>query len=126
MRLYLCRLQLQNGRIDIVIGHINTKGIRIAKDEHTLGIFGFLRQVQILGIPAIIHFSGLISLAVAIFNLIPFPALDGGHAVLLLWEGITGKRALKKDTEAWITAAGFAILILLILVVTWFDIQKLS
>lgn len=90
-----------------------------------VGIFTFLQQTMSLGAPFVIRFAGLISLAVGIFNILPVPALDGGRAVFLWFEGIFGKRALSHQVESWLHAAGFAVLILLILVVTYFDIQKL-
>lgn len=90
-----------------------------------VGIFTFLQQTVTLGAPFVIRFAGLISLAVGIFNILPLPALDGGRAVFLWFEGIFGKRALSHQVESWIHAAGFAVLILLILVVTYFDIKKL-
>ena len=90
-----------------------------------VGIFTFLQQTVSLGAPFVVRFAGLISLAVGIFNILPLPALDGGRAVFLWFEGIFGKRALSHQVESWLHAAGFAVLILLILVVTYFDIQKL-
>lgn len=90
-----------------------------------VGIFVFLRQTLALGAPYVLRYAALISLAVAIFNILPIPALDGGRAMFLIYEGIFKKRALSHRTEAWIHAAGFALLILLIIVITFFDIKKL-
>lgn len=90
-----------------------------------VGIFSFLRQTITLGIPFIVRFAALISLAVGIFNALPFPALDGGRAVFILFEGIFGKRAISHEKEAWVHTAGFTLLILMILVVTYFDLQRL-
>lgn len=109
-----------------LFGFAGQSDVSVAQVSGPVGIFSVLQQVQILGVPAILHFSAMISLAVGIFNLLPFPALDGGRAVLLFFEGIFKKRALSHDVEAWLHTGGFAILILLILVVTYFDIQKLG
>ena len=69
-----------------------------------VGIFVFLRQTLALGAPFVLRYAALISLAVAIFNLLPIPALDGGRAMFLVYEGIFKKRALSHQTEAWIHA----------------------
>ncbi|MBI2589937.1 site-2 protease family protein [Candidatus Berkelbacteria bacterium] len=91
-----------------------------------VGIFSQLKQIMILGAPAVVHYAALISLAVGIFNLLPIPALDGGRAIFLFFESIFGKRALSHATEAWVHAIGFFVLILIIIVVTYFDIQRLG
>lgn len=90
-----------------------------------VGIFVFLRQTMILGVPFMIHLAGMLSLAVGTFNILPIPALDGGRAFFLFFEGIFGKRAVSHQVESWIHAAGFIVLIALIIVITFLDIKKL-
>ncbi|MBI4032309.1 site-2 protease family protein [Candidatus Berkelbacteria bacterium] len=102
------------------------QGVSVDAVSGPVGIFAMLQQILMLGVPAVIRFSALISLAVGIFNLLPFPALDGGRAAFLLVEGFFGKRAISHRSEALIHALGFVLLILLILVVTYYDIRKLS
>jgi len=102
-----------------------SQSVSVASVSGPVGIFVFLKQTITLGAPFVLRYAALISLAVAIFNLLPFPALDGGRAIFLLYEGITGKRAIPAKTEGWIHTAGFALLILLIIVVTYFDLKKL-
>ena len=103
-------------------------GVGVSADSVSgpVGIFSTLQQVQVLGLPAILHFSGLISLAVGLFNALPFPALDGGRAVFLLFEGLFGKKVLKPEVEGWIHAAGFLVLIGLIILVTIIDVRRLG
>ncbi len=91
-----------------------------------VGIFGLLRQIQLLGVASLLHFAAMLSLAVGIFNLLPIPALDGGRAFLLLVEGVLRKPVFSPKIEGLIHAAGFAILLLFILVITYFDIRKLG
>ena len=69
-------------------------------------------------------FLGLISLTLAIFNVLPIPALDGGRLFFLFIEAIFGKK-LKAETERLIHSVGFAILISLSLLVAFSDIRKL-
>lgn len=66
----------------------------------------------------------MISLNLGIINLLPFPALDGGHILFVLVEMITG-RNMSLELEGKIHFIGFIILFALIIVVTWQDILKL-
>ncbi len=69
-------------------------------------------------------FIMVISLSLGIMNLLPLPALDGGRLVLLVFELITGKHVNRK-VEAYVNLIGLALLIVLMLVVTFFDIRTL-
>lgn len=66
----------------------------------------------------------LITVNLGVFNLLPLPALDGGRLVFLIWEGIT-RRPMPQKYEAWIHFVGIALLMLLMLVITYSDITKL-
>ena len=72
----------------------------------------------------IITIMALISVNIGIFNLLPFPALDGGRFVLLLIEGIR-RKPIPRKYEAYINAAGFAVLILIMILITGKDIMGL-
>lgn len=69
-------------------------------------------------------FVGVISLTLAIFNVLPIPALDGGRLFFLLLESITGKR-VKEDVERVVHQIGFVLLLTLALLITYSDIRKL-
>ncbi|MFZ1604682.1 MAG: site-2 protease family protein, partial [Enterococcus aquimarinus] len=58
-----------------------------------------------------------------IFNLIPIPGLDGGKLLLNLIEGVRGK-PLSQEKEGLISIIGFGFLMLLMVFVTWNDIQR--
>lgn len=66
----------------------------------------------------------MLSANLGVMNLLPFPALDGGRTVLLLVEAIF-KKKLPAEKEAWINAAGFILLIILMVVVMFQDIFKI-
>ena len=66
----------------------------------------------------------VITVNLGIVNLLPLPALDGGRLLFLIWEGITRKPVPKKY-EGYIHAAGFVLLILLMVAVTFGDIRRL-
>ena len=77
-----------------------------------------------LGLLRMMLFIMVISLSLGIMNLLPLPALDGGRLILLIFEGITGKHVNRK-VEAYINLAGLALLLGIMLVVTYFDIRTI-
>jgi regulator of sigma E protease len=67
----------------------------------------------------------LLSINLALLNILPIPALDGGKLVFLLTEVIFRKRVIAVQVENVLTMLGFALLIALIVVITAKDIMKL-
>ena len=66
----------------------------------------------------------MLSLAVGMFNLFPIPILDGGYALVYLWEGLTGKLpSTKTITRA--ANVGFYILMLLVIYASYSDIKRI-
>lgn len=95
------------------------------KDSVTgpLGIFYITSKAAHLGFIAVLHLLAVLSLSLCIFNLLPFPVLDGGHLVLLLIEKIRGKM-LSIKADRILTQTGMSFIILLALFVTVNDIIK--
>lgn len=89
-----------------------------------VGIFVITSEAAKTGIMPLINLLGIISVNLAILNIIPFPALDGGRLLFILIEGIVGKKVLPK-VEAVIHMVGMIILLVLILAITIHDIQRL-
>jgi len=89
-----------------------------------VGIVGLVGDAAALGFTWLLTFSALISLNLAVINLLPFPALDGGRLVFVVIEAITGK-PIPPTIAVHANQIGFAILLLLMLVVTASDIIKL-
>lgn len=71
-----------------------------------------------------LNFVALISLSLAMFNILPIPALDGGRLFFLLIEAITRKK-VRADIERYVHTVGMVLLLGLILAVTYSDIKKL-
>lgn len=71
-----------------------------------------------------LSFVALISLNLAVFNLLPIPALDGGRLFFLLFEGIT-RRKVKPELERTVHNIGMALLLTLTLLITFSDIKKI-
>jgi regulator of sigma E protease len=89
-----------------------------------VGIIGAVGDATEFGFIYLLSFTALISINLAVINLIPFPALDGGKLLFLLIEKIKGSR-IKSSVAGLINSVGFGILILLMLFVTYNDIAKL-
>jgi len=89
-----------------------------------VGIAQFVGESAKLGLIPLFSLVALLSINLAIFNLFPIPALDGGRLLFLLIEKIRGK-ALNLEKEEIVHYIGFIILLILILVVTYQDILRL-
>lgn len=88
-----------------------------------VGIFAILQQGSALGYQFILFVVALISLTLAIMNFLPIPALDGGRAfVMLVFRAL--KKPLTPKKEELIHGTGFAILMLLFVVITIVDIRR--
>jgi regulator of sigma E protease len=97
--------------------------ISIREATGPLGIFFITAKVAQQGIVAVFNFVGLISVSLAIFNLLPLPVLDGGHILLLAIEKIRGKY-LSLKAERIITQIGFTFIITLAVIVTYNDLMR--
>ena len=95
------------------------------KDSVTgpLGIFFITKQAAGHGLIAILHLIAVLNISLAIFNLLPFPVLDGGHIVLLALEKIRGK-GISVKAETVITNIGLSVIIMMALLVTYNDVLK--
>lgn len=92
-----------------------------------VGLAGAANDILSIGWSAALPylwFMGIISLTLAIFNVLPIPALDGGRLLFLVIEAVTRKK-VKEDTERLVHQIGFAVLIALAVLITFSDIRKL-
>ena len=89
-----------------------------------MGIVGLVGDVSKLGFVYLVSFTAVISVNLAIINLLPFPALDGGRLLFLGIEALIRRPISYKITNR-LNQIGFALLILLMIVVTFRDITKL-
>jgi regulator of sigma E protease len=89
-----------------------------------VGIAKIVGNSAKMGISYLAMITAIISINLGIINLIPFPALDGGRLFFVLIESITRKRISPKIANT-INGVGFALLMLLMLIVTYKDIVKL-
>lgn len=90
-----------------------------------IGIAHILGQAANLGILPLLIITAHISLALAIFNLLPFPVLDGGHLIFLGIEKLRGKPVSLKVQEV-ITQVALILLIIFALFISWQDLLKFT
>ena len=103
----------------MLTGNVSVKAVSGPVAIVAIGIELFVKN------PILFLFLGAyLSLALAIFNLLPFPILDGGHILFLAIEKLRG-RPLGRKTQEIVQNAALVLLISFVLVVTWNDIWKL-
>ncbi len=76
------------------------------------------------GLPSLLIFLTFLSANLAVVNFMPIPALDGGHFIFLLWEGISGK-PVNERVQIALTLAGVGCLLCLMIFVVGLDINRL-
>jgi regulator of sigma E protease len=76
------------------------------------------------GSGAFLFFIAYVSVSIAFLNILPFPALDGGHIMYVLIEAVI-RRPIPTRIKLWIQQAGMALLILLVLFVSYHDIMRI-
>jgi regulator of sigma E protease len=89
-----------------------------------IGIAKYTNQAFKYGFNALLEFTALLSLNLAVLNVIPFPALDGGRLVFVFYEWISKKRS-NQNIERVVNGLGMIILLILLAIITINDILKL-
>ncbi|TET75315.1 MAG: PDZ domain-containing protein [Dehalococcoidia bacterium] len=89
-----------------------------------VAIFQITGEANAAGPSYLLQFAAFLSLNLAIINLLPLPALDGGRIVFVLLEVVRRGKRVSPRTEGLIHLVGFMMLIGLILVITYFDILR--
>jgi regulator of sigma E protease len=88
-----------------------------------LGIFFIASGAAKLGVSAVLHVIGILSMSLAIFNLLPLPILDGGHIFLAGLEKMR-KKALSPKTEDIINNVGMSFLVILAVFIFFNDLIR--
>ncbi|MBI4120035.1 MAG: RIP metalloprotease RseP [Parcubacteria group bacterium] len=105
-------------------GSLIFKGQLMGDVSGPVGIATLAGQAYRMGLSYLIQLTALLSINLAILNILPFPALDGGRLIFLAAEKIKGS-PLGQKLESRVNMVGFALLLLLMLFVTWKDIARL-
>ena len=77
------------------------------------------------GISPLLEFTALISINLGIFNLLPFPGLDGGRLIFVLLEWVRRGKKISPQKEGLVHMIGFFTLLALILVISYFDVARI-
>ncbi|GAA3024102.1 RIP metalloprotease RseP [Tetragenococcus solitarius] len=88
-----------------------------------VAIFEMSNQAAQQGAMTVLLLTAMISVNLGIVNLLPIPGLDGGKLLLNIVEAVRGK-PISEEKEGIITLVGFGLLMLLMVLVTWNDIQR--
>lgn len=107
-----------------MVGGLVSTGTAPADLAGPVGIAGIVGQARELGWIPVLFFAGIISINLAVVNVLPFPALDGGRLVFVAYEAITRRKA-NPNVERWVNTIGMLVLLGLILLITISDIRKL-
>lgn len=106
------------------LGMLASGNVAMKDVSGPVGMIGLVHQSATQGLISFFYLVALISLNLAIFNLLPLPALDGGRIIFVIIRMITGK-AITDKQEAMVHGAGMVLLLSLMVFVTWNDIIKL-
>ena len=104
---------------NIFVGHAN-----FAEVSGPVGIVGIVSDASHLGLIHLLSLTAIISINLAIINILPFPALDGGRLFFLLIESIK-RSPIKPEVTNIANGIGFLVLIAFMVFVTFHDIVKL-
>ena len=89
-----------------------------------VGIAGIVGDAARLGMTYLLMITALISINLAVINIIPFPALDGGRILFVIIEAII-RRPIPAKFANWANLIGFGLLMILMVIITYKDIVKL-
>ncbi|MBI5884396.1 MAG: RIP metalloprotease [Elusimicrobia bacterium] len=118
-----------NQCVSLTLFTIQTIGSKLLKREKPdlagpVGIAQMVSRAAHSGFEDLVFLIGLISVAIGFFNLLPIPLLDGGHAVLYLWEGLSGRK-LTPSTVNSANSVGIFFLLFLLAFATYNDFSRI-
>ncbi|SET40673.1 regulator of sigma E protease [Salinibacillus kushneri] len=106
------------------VGQLVTGQLSIDSLAGPVGIYDVTDQAVQTGFYTFLTWTAMLSVNLGIINLLPLPALDGGRLIFIGYEAVRGK-PIDPQKEGIVHFLGFALLMLLMIVVTWNDIQRL-
>ncbi|HET8910097.1 MAG TPA: M50 family metallopeptidase [Ktedonobacteraceae bacterium] len=114
--------QFIQGIVQMVTGQVP---VQVAGPVGIVSITGQTAQsLPIYGWFPLLSLTAILSLNLAIVNILPFPALDGGRIVLVFIELLRGGKRLKPEHEGMINLVGMALLLTLMVIITFGDITR--
>ncbi len=107
----------------ITIARLFQRTVKVSNLSGPVGIAVGGSRFAKEGIAYLLFFMGLLSVNLAVINFLPFPIVDGGHAIMLIFEKLTGK-PLPLAIQSWINMVGLTLLGAFFLFITYQDIIK--
>ncbi|MDD5356158.1 MAG: RIP metalloprotease RseP [Candidatus Omnitrophica bacterium] len=105
--------------VSLIFGHLSLREAVTGP----IGIFNITSEAVKYGIIALVHLTSMLSLALAIFNVLPIPVLDGGH-LLFLWIEKLRKKPISEKVETRITDVGFGFILILAVFILFNDLIR--
>lgn len=116
------------GLIVSSLGKMLVAWVKLGQPPRDVGgpvaIFQASANVAHQGVLAILRFVGILSVNLLVLNVLPFPALDGGRLLFILYE-LVARRRPRPSIERWTNMIGMAILLSLLVLVTIQDVSRL-
>ena len=106
-----------------VLGKMFTQGFSLNDLGGPVAMYSYTSEAAHYGILSVMNLMAVLSINLGIVNLLPIPALDGGKLLLNIVEAIR-RKPLDPEKEGIITLVGFGFLMILMILVTWNDIQR--
>lgn len=111
--------EIAAGRVTAVVEKADVKNL-----TGPVGLVSVVGDAQKIGAVFVIMLMAMISINLAVLNIIPFPALDGGRVLIVIIETIT-RRKINPNVVAWVNGIGFLLLITLMIFISVKDVIKL-
>jgi regulator of sigma E protease len=108
----------KNGIIEMVIGAVPFT------PSGPVGIVQVAGEVAHAGVSPVLELTAFISIAIAVTQLIPFPALDGSHLLFVIIEWLRRGKRVSPRVQGIIHSTGFAVLLVLMVLITYQDIAR--
>ena len=117
-KVFFVLMAMAGALIQLMLGSVGAEAL-----SGPVGIVQMTGEVANQGILPLLNFTAFLSLNLGLINLLPVPALDGGHFVMLVLEGLRGK-PLGPKAMYYIQAAGVTLLVSLMIFTTFNDLMK--
>lgn len=107
-----------------MLGKLVTGQFSIDDLSGPVGIYKATEEVAKYGVFNLMNWAAVLSINLGIMNLLPLPALDGGRLLFFGFEALRGK-PINREKEGLVHFVGIVLLMILMVVVTWNDIQRI-
>ena len=100
-------------------------GSQKAQFAGPVGIAQVSGEVARAGLAPLLELTALLSLNLAIINILPIPALDGGRLIFVVLEWVRRGKRIRPEREGLVHLVGFVVLVSIIIVITYFDVLRI-